>query len=104
MAEYKISGVWKNSNGVITHYAFHTIDKDGISRATKKSKSDAITLLENSNNSAVTWVWNYTKAIWVDGETVNVVNSADGKYLRTNPDNKLSDNLAHLIDYDWIQP
>lgn len=25
MAEYIISGVWKNTDNVITHYAFHTI-------------------------------------------------------------------------------
>jgi hypothetical protein len=104
MAEYKISGVWKDSNNVITDYAFHTVNEDSISRATKKSKSQAIALLENNANSALTWLWNYSNAKWINGETVTVVNGTNGKYLRSNPDNKITDNLAHLIDFDWIAP
>jgi len=46
MAEYRISGVWKNSNDVITHYAFHTVNGKEITRTSKKSKADAIELLE----------------------------------------------------------
>ncbi|MCX2764331.1 hypothetical protein [Aquimarina muelleri] len=26
------------------------------------------------------------------------------KYLRSNPDDKRTDNLEHLIDFDWIAP
>ncbi len=28
MAQIRISGVWKDGNGIITHYAFHTHIKD----------------------------------------------------------------------------
>lgn len=104
MTKYRISGVWKDSNNVITHYAFHTVGENSTSRAVKKSKSQAIALLEISGNSASTWIWNYTYARWDIGETVQVVNGTGGKYLRSNPDNKLTDNLAHLIDFDWIAP
>jgi hypothetical protein len=104
MAEYRISGVWKDSNNVITDYAFHTVREKGISRAIKKSKAQAIALLENSTNSAVTWIWNYKKSFWEIGENVTVVNGSEGKYLRSNPDNKLTDNLAHLVNFDWIKP
>ncbi|WP_259069928.1 DUF3892 domain-containing protein [Mucilaginibacter sp. X4EP1] len=99
MAQYKISGIWKDANGVITHYAFHTVTKDGFTRATKTTKADAIKLLSHSSNEAMTWIWNYTTAFWKDGEKVAVIN---GSYLRSNPDNKITDNLAHLIDYDWL--
>jgi hypothetical protein len=99
MAQYKISGVWKDTNGVITHYAFHTKTENGHTRATKTSKTDAVKLLNNSSNEAITWIWNYSTAFWKDGEKVIVVN---GSYLRSNPDNKITDNLAHLIDYDWL--
>lgn len=99
MANYKISGVWKDKDGVITHYAFHTVTEKGFTRATKTSKADAVTLLNKSTNEAVTWIWNYSAAFWKDGEKVTVVNNS---YLRSNPDNKLTDNLAHLIDYDWL--
>ena len=104
MANYKISGVWKNSNNVITHYAFHTVNTDSTSRAVKKSKTDAIALLEVRGNVAYTWIWNYAKAAWSEGEQVEVVNGSAGKYLRSNRDNKLTDNLQHLIDFDWIAP
>jgi hypothetical protein len=93
MSTYRISGVWKNSNNVITHYAFHTISGSSATRATKKTKSDAITLLEKSGNNATTWVWNYKKTFWEIGENVHVVNGSNGKYLRSNPDNTKTDNL-----------
>ncbi len=38
MAKYRITGVWKNANNVITHYAFHTVGENSTSRAVKKSK------------------------------------------------------------------
>lgn len=104
MAQYRISGVWKDSNDVITHYAFHTVSETTISRASKKSKADAIKLLETAGNSAKTWVWNYLSVGWDIGENVEVVNGSNGKYLRSNPDNTKTDNLAHLIDFDWIAP
>lgn len=104
MALYRISGVWKNADDVITHYAFHTVNENWTERAIKKSKSEAITLLETSGNKATTWVWNYSRAKWDIGETVQVVNGNTGKYLRSNPDNKLTDNLGHLIDFDWLAP
>lgn len=104
MTKYRISGVWKDSSNVITHYAFHTVSEDSISRASKKSKATAIALLETNGNEAVTWIWNYLEANWKIGEKVQVINAANGKYLRSNPDNKLAENLGHLIDFDWIAP
>jgi hypothetical protein len=102
MADYRISGVWKDANGTITHYAFHTVTTTGITRATKTTKVQAVLLLESKNNNAVTWIWDYSNASWKIGEKVQVVDGSNGKYLRSNPDNKLTDNLAHLINYDWI--
>ena len=104
MTDYRISGVWKDSNDVITHYAFHTVGTSTTSRAVKTSKQNAITLLETRGNSAYTWVWNYARAFWDIGEKVEVVNGRNGKYLRSNPDKQITDNLAHLIDFDWIAP
>lgn len=105
MSEYRITGVWKNS-GVITHYAVHTATKNPegghlISLATKMSKAEAIALLEKNSNSAKTLMWNYTAATWNTGEDVHVV-GANPKYLRTNQDNKVKDNLLHLIDYGFV--
>lgn len=104
MAKYRISGVWKDASSVITHYAFHNVTDEGTTSATKKTKTEAIALLEANSNSAVTWLWNYSSSAWKIGETVQVINGSTGKYLRSNPDSKLTDNLAHLIDFDWIAP
>jgi hypothetical protein len=104
MADYKISGVWKNEDKVITHYAFHTKTQNGHTRATKRSKNDAVALVDNKENTVVTWVWDYSKSFWKLGEKVHVVDGENGKFLRSNPDNKLTDNLDHLIDFDWVAP
>jgi hypothetical protein len=104
MTLYRISGVWKNVNDVITHYAFHSVGESSISRAMKTTKIDAIKLLETIGNSATTWTWNYKTAGWNIGENVEVVDGANGKYLRSNPNDRTTDNLGHLIDYDWIFP
>ena len=36
------------------------------------------------------------------GETVEVMNGLNDKYLMSNPDKTKTDNLAHLINYKWI--
>ncbi|HEY4196472.1 MAG TPA: DUF3892 domain-containing protein [Mucilaginibacter sp.] len=99
MAKYKISGVWKDKDNVITHYAFHKVNTISTDKGVKTTKAEAVRIVSNSANEAITWLWNYQTAIWKDGEKVTVVNNS---YLRSNPDNKLTDNLAHLIDYDWL--
>ena len=103
MAEYKISGIWKDNNNVITHYAFHKVTATGVTRASKISKAQAIALFGEGGNTAITWIWNYNQARWVNGEPVSVINGSTGKFLRSNPDNQLTDNLGHLINYDWIE-
>lgn len=103
MAKYVITGIWKGADKVITHYALHTVNANGtVERAEKVTKSRAITLLETVGNSASTWTWNYKKCGWDTGEPVQVVGSGNNKYLRSNPDNSLTDNLGHLINYLWI--
>ena len=104
MGKYRISGIWKNSSNIITHYSFHTVGENSITRAIKKTKADAVSLLEISGNTATTWVWNYKTGRWDIGETVQVVSGINGKYLRSNPDNQLTDNLGHLINFDYITP
>ncbi len=104
MTIYRISGVWKDTDQVITHYAFHKQTANGYTRATKTTKAQAIVLLETAGNSATTWLWDYNSSFWKVGQTVTVVGSGSGKYLRSNADNKLTDNLNHLINFDWIAP
>lgn len=91
MVNYAISGVWKNSNNVITHYAIYPFnDKENtIGLATKTTKSDVVKLLDNSQNSAITILWNYNTEGWNRGATVSVVGSYPNKYLRTHQDGTL---------------
>ena len=106
MASYRISGVWKGDNEVITHYGFHTrnIKENTATRVEKVTKAEAVRRLEISSNSATTWVWNYKLSKWSVGENVQVVDGSNEKYLRSNPDKKETNNLGHLINYDWIKP
>lgn len=103
MAAIKISGIWKDADGLITHYALHIVNTSYTTRAVKKSKSDSIKLLEKSDNTAYTWIWNYDSSRFVDGQKVEVINALTGKYLSTDSNYKLTDNLEHLIDFDWIK-
>lgn len=102
MPTFRISGVWKDANNVITHYAFHTVTGTGTTRQTKTTKAQAIALIETLGNTATTWLWIYNTAQWNIGEPVHVVNGLNGKFLRSNHDNQVKDNLLHLINYDWI--
>ena len=102
MAEYRISGVWFDNE--ITDYAVHSYNSEGkMMRAVKMGKAKAIVLVENPNNNVKTITWNYRTAGWSEGQQVHVVSTLTGKYLRSDADNKLTDNLRHLIDYDWIK-
>ena len=97
---YRISGVWI-SDGVIQSYAVHEHNRDNLwLRVKKMSKPQVIALVE-AKHDVQTWTWNYKRKTWDDGEEVIVVGSGLAKYLKTKPDNQVSDNLGHLINYDW---
>lgn len=106
MAEYRISGIWTVDN-IITHYAVHLRTKNSsgngytIGHAVKMTKAAAVTLLQNSQNSAKTYLWNYTTSSWLAGGDIHVVNG-NPPFLRTTHDGTTKDNLLHLIDYRWV--
>ncbi|MCR8560391.1 hypothetical protein KXD93_22245 [Mucilaginibacter sp. BJC16-A38] len=99
MAKYKISGVWKDDKGVITHYGMHAVNTTGISRVTKTNKAEAVRILSIPTNEGVTWIWDYSNTSWKEGAKVEVIS---GQFLRTIHDGKIIDNLAHLINYNWV--
>lgn len=107
MAEYRISGIWKNSDGVITHYAVHlrTKNADGktytIDKPMKMTKAAAVELLQRPGNTAKTYLWNYTAAGWFAGGDVHVV-AGNPSFLRTSQDGTVRDNLLHLINYGYV--
>jgi len=98
MATYRISGIWKDTNGIITHYAIHQLIDQVLGKATKYTKAQAVKLVETSGNRVATVLWNYSTRRWTTGEQVIVATKfGGGKFLKTSPDNQLKDNLAHLI-------
>jgi hypothetical protein len=104
MANYRISGVWKQS-GVITHYAFHNVtntEARHIGLAQKIAKAEAIKIVENSANVVTTIVWDYNDPGWRANERVHIVGTGANKYLRSNPDKQVTDNLGHLPNYGLI--
>ncbi|KQX10965.1 DUF3892 domain-containing protein [Flavobacterium sp. Root420] len=107
MAEYRISGIWKNSDGIITHYAVHlrTKNADGksytIDKAVKMTKAAAVELLQKPSNTAKTYLWDYAAASWFAGGDVHVV-AGNQSFLRTTHDGTVRDNLLHLINYRYI--
>lgn len=105
MALFRISGIWTDSNKLITHYGFHTVDveKNTATRLEKISKAEAILLLGIKENRATTWIWDYNVSAWIVGEEVELVTTSEGSYLRSNAERNETNNLAHLIDYDWIR-
>ena len=100
---YAISGVWKDTNGVITDYAIHLVIKSNkpgmfiVNKAKKYSKARAIKLV--NAHFVRTAVWNYTLALWDLGAKVDVV---DDSYLRSRADSTVRDNLENLLNYGAI--
>lgn len=106
MPIFRISGIWTNNQGIITHYAVHKRRKkdDGtfvLMKAEKMDKKATIALLNTPGNSATTYMWNYKNAKWDIGEHIHIVHD-NLPYLRTDPDSTRTDNLLHLIDYSWV--
>lgn len=107
MAEFRISGIWLDSDGVITHYAVHTREKDSegdgyiIGFVQKYTKQAAVDLLLKQGNTARTYLWNYSKKQWEAGAEVQVTNGQP-LFLKSNPDSTERDNLLHLINYGYI--
>jgi hypothetical protein len=108
MATYRISGVWTGTKGAITHYAIHRVTstesngRSNITLAEKTAKADAIRIVEGTTNTVTTMIWKSASKAWHTGEIVTVVSGSNGKYLRSNPDNSLTDNLDHLPDFSLI--
>jgi hypothetical protein len=74
VAEFRISGIWKDSKGVISHYAIHTTTKTAngytIGYTEKYSKHAAVQLLLKSGNSVKTYLWNYSSCCWYAGADI----------------------------------
>jgi hypothetical protein len=71
MATYGISGVWKSTSGTIIAYAFHRkSESTGIyANGIRRTKLEAVRILEQAGNVSDTLVWDYRDAGWYIGES-----------------------------------
>jgi hypothetical protein len=93
--KYYITGVWKNSNGVITYVMLHTPAATGgvLNKGNKTSVGGVIELLKH--NEVYSARWGYPT--WLQGAKVIVVGSGSFAYIRTVADSTEKDNLDNLI-------
>ena len=101
MALYFISGVWKNSNGVITHLNLHKTINNGQSfDAGVKTAENKVIALIALGNIIRTLRWSYPA--WSPEQDVRIINVGTSKYLRSVKDGVPTNNLDNLIIMDQL--
>ena len=101
MANYFISGVWKNNQNDITHIYIHDdLPNNVFGFGRKITVTQGINLLNNGNTLQML-DWNYTTATWQAKDFVTVVNAAN-PYLRSHKNNVINDNLDNALNYQAI--
>lgn len=101
LADYFISGVWKDSSERITYVMLHTVNENNsFYMGVKTSESDAIKLLK-SKKTIKTITWGYPD--WQIGALVTVVSVGNVEYLRTVANASAKDNLDNSINMQSIK-
>ena len=93
-ADYLISHVKRDSNGVVIKVLLHKDNGDSTSVIGIKTKDEVIDLLKKKY-SIKTILWIYPN--WSIGADVHFVKSTHGEYLRTDRNKTSKDNLDNLI-------
>ena len=101
LANYVISGVWKDSSDNITHVMLHPVnDGDTWTMGEKTSESRAVTLLKNGKIIR-TIVWGYPG--WGIKSKVTYVTRSGKEFLRSDANATTKDNLDNLISMKAIK-
>lgn len=93
-ADYLVSHVKKNNNGVITHVLLHEDLGETVNSGVIKTEAEVIALLKRGY-TVKTIIWGYPR--WIQGATVDYVKGVGGEFLRTNRDLTAKDNLDNMI-------
>lgn len=96
LADYFISGVWKDSNDVITDVLLHTVNPDNSFQLGVKTSDTATISLIKKGSTVKTITWNYPD--WEIGALVGYARVKNREYLRTAPNSRIQDNLDNSID------
>lgn len=99
MANYYITGVWKDNKDRITDVMLHLVNADGTfrTRGTKTNKKDAILLIKNGNQLR-TITWGYPG--WDKGALVTYENVGNEEYLRSVKDTSTKNNLDNSLQME----
>ncbi|MDX6188074.1 DUF3892 domain-containing protein [Flavobacterium sp. Fl-318] len=96
LADYFISGVWKDSSERITDVMLHTVNENNsFKMGVKTSESNAINFLK-AKKTIKTITWGYPD--WEIGALVTVVTIGNIEYLRTIANASVKDNLDNSIN------
>jgi len=98
VADYYITGVWKDNHERITSVMLHLVNNDNSfnPKGIKTSKDEAIRLLKN-NKSILTLTWGYKG--WNRGAHVSYEVINNQEYLRSVPNTKREDNLDNSFPF-----
>lgn len=99
VADFFITGVWKDSQKRITDVMLHAVNDDGSfkSRGSKTSRMAVIALLKNKK-TVMTLTWGYPN--WNPGANVNYENVGGQEFLRTVSNSDRKDNLDNSLPFD----
>jgi hypothetical protein len=99
VADFFITGVWKDSQKRITDVMLHAVNEDGSfkARGSKTNKVGVIALLKNKK-VIMTLTWDYPG--WNQGAYVTYENIGGQEFLRTAPNSSLKDNLDNSFPFD----
>lgn len=101
LADYFISGVWKEDNDNITHVLLHKVNDDNSFMYGVKTTELATINLIKQNNTICTATWGYPD--WKLGASVTYVKSGNHEYLRTVANATKKDNLDNSINMKPIK-
>ena len=103
MANFYVSGVYKNADGIITHLVVHAeITEDPANntfwfgKGVKMTEKEVIAL-RNAGNVLQVILWNFSDQLWNAKAEINVIGADYNAYLRSTPDKSLADNLDNLL-------
>ncbi len=99
---YFVSGVWKTTQGVVTHVMLHLVSGGhpviNFMPGEKATLASVCRLIELGHTVNCV-MWPYTGKLWDVGPQVTVINGLNGDFLRSVADNTIKDNLDNLINY-----
>jgi hypothetical protein len=99
VADFFITGVWKDSQKRITDVMLHAVNEDGSfkARGSKTNRVAVVALLKNKK-TVMTLTWGYPG--WEIGANVTYENIGGQEFLRTVANATQKDNLDNSFPFD----